>query len=280
MTKSCIIVIPVYKKEPSDSEKASLEQCLKILGKYDLCFIAPKSLDITNYKNILDRYNKTFTVELFADKNFKSLISYSKLMLTKDFYKRFLKYDKMLIYQLDAWIFKDDLDYWCEQPYDYIGAPWFEGFDSNITPDTKLQKYAGNGGFSLRSIDKMYKLVTLNTKSENLLSLKDICKKYKKKKQISNILNFPLHCIKWLFQEKRFLNFWLTTELYEDVAINYMVQKKYSEWFKLAPSDVAIKFSFELQPEVLFKMNNSELPFGCHAFQKYNWDFWKNYINL
>ena len=39
MTKSCIIVIPVYKKEPSDSEKASLEQCLKILGKYDLCFI-------------------------------------------------------------------------------------------------------------------------------------------------------------------------------------------------------------------------------------------------
>ena len=89
MTKSCIIVIPIYKEEMSKSEKASLEQCLNILGDYDFCFIAPKSLKTNNYENILNKYNKPFKAEFFADKNFKSLISYSNLMLKKIFTNAF-----------------------------------------------------------------------------------------------------------------------------------------------------------------------------------------------
>ena len=30
----------------------------------------------------------------------------------------------MLIYQLDAYVFKDELLNWANKGYDYIGAPW------------------------------------------------------------------------------------------------------------------------------------------------------------
>lgn len=275
---SCIIVIPAYKKYLTKIEEASLRQCLKILGRYDICFIAPKSLDMQEYKKVLDEYRKIFRVEVFDDYNFKSVDNYSKLMLKKEVYKPFLDYDKMLIYQLDAWIFKDELEYWCNQPYDYIGAPWFEGFTTDVTPETPLQKYSGNGGFSLRSVDKMYKLVSQNI--DGHLPFNVIYERSKKRKLISNIINFPVYLSKWIFQKGWFLSAWKNPQEFEDVMINRIVQYRKLEWFILAPSEVAIKFGFEYQPDVLFSRNNNELPFGCHAFEKYNPEFYKKFINI
>lgn len=253
-----------------------MRRCLDVLNKYDVCFIAPKSLDLENYKKILNEYNKKFRAELFDDSNFSSLKNYSRLMLKKDVYEPFLDYEKMLIYQLDAWIFKDELEYWCKEPYDYIGAPWFEGWADNVKVDTPLQKFAGNGGFSLRSVDKMYKLVSSKIKGH--LSLKEVYEIYKKNHLISNILTTPIFIIKWIFQKERFLNYFETTDFYEDVAINKIVQRKNLDWFRLAPCEKALKFSFEVQPKVLFEKNNNNLPFGCHAFLKYDWEFFKKYI--
>lgn len=273
---SCIIVIPAYKKDLTKVEEASLRQCLKVLNKYDICFLAPKSLDFSEYKKILDEYEKPFRVEVFEDYNFKSVDNYSKLMLKKEVYKPFLNYDKMLIYQLDAWIFKDELEYWCNQPYDYIGAPWFEGFTTDVTPETPLQNYAGNGGFSLRSVDKMYKLVSKNI--DGHISFRVIYERSKRKRLISNIINFPAYVFKWLFQKEWFLSAWKYPQEFEDVMINRIVQYRRLDWFRLAPSEVAIRFGFEYQPEVLYKRNNNELPFGCHAFEKYNPEFYKKFI--
>lgn len=273
---SCIIVIPAYKKDLSKVEEASLRQCLKVLNKFDVCFLAPKSLDLSEYKKILNEYKKPFRVEVFEDYNFKSVDNYSKLMLKKEVYKPFLNYDKMLIYQLDAWIFKDELEYWCNQPYDYIGAPWFEGFTTDVTPETPLQKYAGNGGFSLRSVDKMYKLVSKNI--DGHIPFRIIYERSKKRKLISNIINFPVYVFKWLFQKEWFLSAWKYPQEFEDVMINRIVQYRKLDWFRLAPSEVAIRFGFEYQPEVLYKRNNNELPFGCHAFEKYNPEFYKNFM--
>ena len=48
------------------------------------------------------------------------------LMLSPFFYESFLDFKYVLIHQLDVFIFKDELNYWCNQNYDYIGAPWFK----------------------------------------------------------------------------------------------------------------------------------------------------------
>jgi len=54
----------------------------------------------------------------------------------------------LFIYQLDAWIFSNLLDYYINLDVDYIGSPWkFGSFGFNI--DT-----IGNGGVSLRNVLK------------------------------------------------------------------------------------------------------------------------------
>ncbi len=51
-----------------------------------------------------------------------------------------------------------------------------------------------------------------------------------------------------------------------------------TEDFKLAPKEVAWQFSFERPVKTLYKLNGEQLPFGCHAWMKYNLDFFRPYI--
>jgi len=63
----------------------------------------------------------------------------------------FGKYDYILIYQTDCWVFEDNLDYFVELEYDWYGAPWYQ-------PHIGLTNVVGNGGFSLRKISKMIEI--------------------------------------------------------------------------------------------------------------------------
>ena len=54
---------------------------------------------------------------------------------------------------------------------------------------------------------------------------------------------------------------------------------KYFPKFKVAPFEDAYAFSFEKNASMLYKKNNNQLPFGCHAWQKYEYEeFWKKHI--
>ena len=46
----------------------------------------------------------------FSDHWFHRVSTYNKLMLSLDFYVRFSAYGYLLVYQLDAWVFSDELD--------------------------------------------------------------------------------------------------------------------------------------------------------------------------
>lgn len=48
--------------------------------------------------------------------------------------------------------------------------------------------------------------------------------------------------------------------------------------FSVAPSEIALKFSFEREVQRCYALNNNELPFGCHAWFKYDLDFWRPII--
>ena len=48
--------------------------------------------------------------------------------------------------------------------------------------------------------------------------------------------------------------------------------------FKVADIKSSIAFSFEVKPSLLFEMNKQKLPFGCHAWEKYEPEFWKQFI--
>ena len=112
-----------------------------------------------------------------------------------------------------------------------------------------------------------------------VLSLKEFFKKKKKERLISNILSAPVLFLKWLFQPDRFRPFWQNTDMYEDQAI--VIHSKYAmPEFKVAKADVNYKFSFEVFPKRLYKMNGNKLPFGCHAFERYDYGFLKEFIKF
>ena len=67
----------------------------------------------------------------------------------------------MLILQTDAIILRDELDYWCAQPFDYIGAPWRSNLKIHLNTgrfsggnEQQINLHVGNGGLSLRRVNK------------------------------------------------------------------------------------------------------------------------------
>jgi 23S rRNA G2445 N2-methylase RlmL len=50
--------------------------------------------------------------------------------------------------------------------------------------------------------------------------------------------------------------------------------------FRVPNAIEAALFSFEVAPEHLFELVGNKLPFGCHAWEKYNKSFWKTQLDL
>ena len=155
--EKCCVVIPVYRKNPVFFEQASLMQCVRTLGqKYDICLVAPFGLDLSDYFSLCPNYK--FKIKRFAKGFFEGLVGYNQLCKRWEFYNAFSDYTYMLIYQLDCWIFADNLEYFLSLDYDYIGAPWIVVEDNQI----KSLK-CGNGGFSLRRVEKFIEICKNDT---------------------------------------------------------------------------------------------------------------------
>lgn len=245
------IVIPIYKTELSDDEFASLNQCVKLLGEFPIVFIQPKSLDSSSIS-----FNGLIHSETFDDSYFKSVMSYNSLLLSSNFYERFEDSEYILIYQLDAYVFKNDLKKWCSKDYDYIGAPWLASPESYIKKTSRLfyskkKKEresiffkVGNGGFSLRRVSKSIKIA-------NHL-----------KKEIKENL------------ERDENDFWVMEDVFWSIKV-----PEYFPHFKIPDYKEAISFAIDRKPEIGLKLNNNNLPFGCHGFNKPKVvSFWKNFI--
>lgn len=145
--KNVCIVIPIYKESPSSSEAKSIRRCRDILCDYDTFFVIPKDFNRQNYECYGFGFSE-FDRNFFLSNN-----SYSQLCISEEFYSRFSAYDYMLIYQPDAWVFRDELLEWCERGYDYVGAPWCH-LCRNHQEHMFDTKFVGNGGLSLRKIGK------------------------------------------------------------------------------------------------------------------------------
>ena len=140
-----VVIIPIYKKELAWFERISLNRVVRILGKYPICFLAPEGLDI-EYEHVL---GNCYSVR-FARAFFRGTDGYNELMLSREFYQHFLAYEYILIHQLDAFVFSDELERFCQLEYDYIGAPWVLPGVTSIQGE-KAMLHVGNGGFSLRN---------------------------------------------------------------------------------------------------------------------------------
>lgn len=261
-TNNAVVVIPVYRLPLPAEEKLSLHQCMSVLGKHPIAIVKPEHLDIAP---LLAEYPQ-LAVESFPDEYFTSLRGYNKLVLSEAFYRRFTAYRYMLIYQLDAYVFHDELDRWTDAGYDYIGAPWipyrrrqlkwwyrmakkflhtlYTLTENSHRSDKKICVFqVGNGGFSLRKIDKMIRVIRF----------------YRKKiERMINDDSAPFYP--------------------EDVFLTSELSSPFCRLRK--PSyRKALAFAIEENPEWGYSHNHYELPFGCHDWDHPNYaPFWKRFI--
>lgn len=138
---SVAITIPVHKERPDELEGLSLARCVEVLGDHPLIFVGPESLDFAPYLSQAGHAS----VERFPDHYFRTYVGYNILMLSREFYSRFKSFTYILKHELDAFVFRDELAYWCGRGFDYIGAPWWD-------PVRGRWYGVGNGGFCLRSV--------------------------------------------------------------------------------------------------------------------------------
>ncbi len=261
MKRACI-VIPFYKEELNAFELISLKQCFKVLGGYDIYFVIPARMAVKIADNQLVK-EKRARYKIFDNRFFVSTAAYNRLMKKPGFYKAFLDYEFMLIYQLDAFVFKNELEYWCNCSYDYIGAP----FIKKNSDGTFAIAGQGNGGFSLRKISSCYHAV------------KQFKKLDFKHPFFSNTKPFYIN----LWRDIKY-NFIYNFSFYpfqpvvnEDIFWSALIPSAF-KGFKVPEAVDAIPFSFEVAPGYLYGLNGNELPFGCHAWRRYEPGFWGRYI--
>ena len=255
---SVIIVIPIYTTRLNDWEHASLRRCFEVLSAYDKCFVKPRSLDP---KPLTDLYPADLVVN-FPDDFFKGIAAYNRLMMSSRFYEAFDKWDYMLIYQPDAWVFDDRLDDWCARGYDYIGAPWIpkpkygrlyyrlfnrlkRAFSrvSGASDYSQLYYRVGNGGLSLRRIALFARTA------------------HEMESQVARYLSHP------------------GVDFYNEDIFWSLEANREKERLKIPGWQEALQFSFDKNPAVCYELNGQRLPFGCHGWSKKNMlPFWEQHI--
>lgn len=251
-----IIVIPVYKKEIDCFQRTSLKQCYCVFNQYPITLVCSRDLNVDSYLALAKDCKKELNIERFENVFFESFEGYNKLLLSTIFYNRFIGYEYMLLHQSDAYIFRDELVYWCDSGFDYIGAPWFDDINEWI-------KKKGLYPAFIRYYHRVFNLSTRNVGNGGL-SLRNIysCS--------SNLKRFKILARNWRANEDSFFSHCVAP---------------LNPFFKIPSSEVALTFAFDSKPETALALNDNNLPFGCHAWYRtdaphydHNYDFWKKYI--
>lgn len=268
-THSAILVItmPIYKECLKGYEEISLDRLISICPHYPIRFFAPERLDVSYYVNKTKALSDV-QVERFDDGYFKDLITYSKLLTSPLFYRRFEQYEYLLIYQDDAFIFRDDLGFWCSQGYDYIGAPFFR----NYVTDFEKAPYigVGNGGFSLRKIESMLKILH---SWKRFYDRQDIIRLKNNKNWKGKLFYEGIYLLGFIGLYNNTFHLFNGFKGYEDFFWGYYAGPKFS-WMKFPDYHQALKFSFEFNCQQLYKDNNYQLPTGCHRWWGTDKEFW------
>lgn len=249
------VVVPIYKPTLEGRDLKSFIHNAEVLKRHPIVLLAPEDLDIEAIHALLPTAEVMRVSASWLGKN--GIAGYNDMMMSKEFYMLFSDCEYMLICQTDAWIFRDELDQWCDGGYDYVGAPWpkrrrysmpvvsqylwfrrtFMRRKGRVLRQDYFKK-VGNGGLSLRKID----------------SFIQACDKYADRIAFFKQRGGTVYNEDW---------FWALTPTE----------------FKYPTFQQALGFSFDIRPELCYALNKQQLPFGCHGwFKKRHIEFWSPII--
>ena len=218
-------------------EEYSIDYSLKWFEDHEVLLIGPDRLDLSYY---LSRY-PGISFSGYDPYYFSSIQGYNHLLLSEAFYEKFLDFEFTLILQTDAIVLRNELPFWCSQPFDYVGAPWPGGLELFVNlgkfegaNGRRVRTMVGNGGLSLR----------------------------RNKKCIALLQEFP-----------EAIDYFHRSGSSEDLFFSFM--GPLSNDFVMPNEITASRFALELNPSFYFFINGHHLPMGGHAWWKYDLSFWR-----
>lgn len=256
LRKKVKVVIPLYTERLTDKNEKSFLHNIEVLSRYPIVLLLPNGVSADYYTS---RCPKAEVVRVdegwLGCKN--GIAGYNQMMLSEEFYKLFTDTEYILICQTDVWIFRDELEQWCDRGYDYIGGPWPKRPIYNqplIRHYLKLRRWlfgrrrrllrqmgfnqVGNGGLSLRRVDAFIRSCGANREHIDY---------FKRNRGM-------------LFNED-----WYWSIVPKDIH-----RPKLKE---------ALGFAFDIRPEMCYQLSEGRLPFGCHGwFKRRNYHFWQPII--
>ena len=256
---SVVIVIPSHRSRLERFERLALERCVQLLRGRPLVMALPADADPAPLRDV----SPQLQFERFAPECFRSVADYNRLLLSDEFYARFASFDHMLIHQLDAFVFRDELAAWCARDYDYIGAPWLprprlpsawargvlgvkrrfyrlldRRFPGGGVRHAQYDYTAGNGGLSLRRIAVMRSMLE----------------------------RFAAR----LEQYRHYRHHSLGEDIFFCVEAN-----RYRTHVRTPPLRVAARFAWESAPMAAAQLTAGALPFGCHGWNRLHREYWR-----
>lgn len=268
-TKRVAVLIPLSTKPTfTPDEQISLRHVNHYLGRYDRYLLAPEGSTVAV---------PTMRTLTFPRKFFGSAAAHNHLTYFADFYRAFADYEFILFYHLDSLVFSDQLEFWCDAGLDYIGPPWIPCSQTPWVREARV----GNGGFTLlrvraalevlsnrfRQRPATYWLDMFARNSERVEPVVRWLKTLQRRFPRSKLINRPIE--EWEKMRSPGRN-----RRNNDVFWSYEAQR-YLPSFKIASVEQGLRFAFEASPSTCFAMNGGQIPFGCHAWTRFDRAFWE-----
>jgi Protein of unknown function (DUF5672) len=269
-SKKVAIIVPMSTRDTlTEEEEISLRQLRHHLGSRDKFLIVPEGskLDLPD-----------FHVMPFPRRFFGSAAAHGRMLNAPDFYQYFSDYEFIFFFHLDSLAFSDQLDEWCAAGIDYIGPPWINCADSPWVDRPRV----GNGGFTLLRMSAAFKVFENRYRTKPMTYWLDRFTQNATPGLIALVEKtenlFPLSIL-----SRRLLREWRETEdpssnnrnndvFWSDMAVRFLPE------FRVATLEQGLQFAFETSPSTCFEMNGGVMPFGCHAWGRYDRAFWEPHI--
>lgn len=264
MKKDVCVAVPIYKRRLNPFEEVGYRRLFEVLGGYPIYGFMARGHDFEpppGAPRALRRLE-------FHPRHLKDGESYSRLVCSRVFYDAFSDYRYVLLHQLDCYVFRDELSEWCGRGYDFIGAPIFEGFFPE--DPAKVDAFVGNGGFSLRRVETFQRVLRSRRTYRpqrpfwRRTGPMEPVKMAKRLLMAAGVFNGVQSC---------------THEHGEDIFWSRHARHFLPE-FKVAPVREGFQFSWDYAPAYCHAQNEGRLPFGCHSWERYDLEFFRQFIPI
>jgi hypothetical protein len=241
------------------------------LRNYDKYLVVPAGTTV---------HRAGFRTIRFPRRFFGSAAANNRLLMWRPFYRAFEEYDYILMYHLDALVLSDQLAQWCQAGWDYIGAPWVPCSDTPWVKEARV----GNGGFALMRVRSVLEVLSNRHRQEpasywsdlllmhgrGLMWLLRLLARVQRFAPESGIIERALH--DWRVDANPAVHGRNNDFFWSFEATTYL------RTFKVASVEEGLRFAFEAAPRMCFELNQRHLPFGCHAWHKFDRGFWEPHL--